>query len=419
MQHKFKVKNLSLASQGELNIYFSAEQMPVLQLIKKKFQRKKPLRNVRIGMALHVTKETANLVLALKAAGAKIAIASCNPLSTQDDVAAALAKKHKINVFAWKHETKKEYYENLHRVLDFRPEITIDDGCDLVTLLHTERKELLSNVLFGTEETTTGVIRLKAMEKDNRLRYAVFAVNDNATKHLFDNYYGTGQSALDGVIRATNVLIAGKTVVVAGYGDCGKGIAKNAKGLGANVIVCEVNPLRALQARMDGFSVMPMKEAAKIGDIFITATGNTDVITLAEIRRMKNNAILANAGHFDVEIDVETLYKRARKVRTVRPCLDEVWIGRKKIYVCAKGRLVNLACAEGHPSEVMDLSFAGQALAVEYGYLNRDKLEPRVYKLPKELDMEIANLKLQVMRIKIDKLTRKQKEYLSSWHHGT
>ena len=417
MINQYNVKDINLWEKGKRKIDYAQQQMLALMKIKKRFEEEKPLKGIKIGLALHVTKETANLLRTLKAGGAEIAITGCNPLSTQDDVAAALVKEG-FHVYAWRGETKEEYYENLNKVLDFKPRVTIDDGCDLVTEVHTNRKELISDIIVGTEETTTGVIRLRAMERDGILKYPVIAVNDNKTKHLFDNYYGTGQSALDGLLRATNVLIAGKNFVVSGYGDCGKGLAKNARGLGANVIITEVNSIRALQARMDGFNVMPMSEAAKIGDIFITVTGNKNVIDKEHFRLMKNGAILANAGHFDVEINVKALNEISKKKVRIRENLDEFELENgKKIYLCAEGRLVNLAAAEGHPSEVMSLSFCGQALAVEYGIKN--KLEPKVHTLPKEIDEMIAKLQLEVMGIEKDELTEEQKEYLSSWKEGT
>lgn len=415
----FKVKDIGLASQGRMQISYAAQQMPALLEIKSRFASEKPLKGLRIGMALHVTKETANLVETFIAGGAKVAIASCNPLSTQDDVAAALAEGN-VRVFAWRGETNAEYYENLARVLDFRPVITVDDGCDLVTEVHERRPELLKEIIVGTEETTTGVMRLRAMERANALKYPIIAVNDNRTKHLFDNYYGTGQSAIDGVLRATNVLLAGKNFVVCGYGDCGKGIALRARGMGSNVIVCEVDAVRAMQAKMDGFRVMPILEAAGLGDIFVTVTGNKGVIRLEHIKKMKSGVILANAGHFDVEIDVRALEKEAKSRVRVRPHLDEfVLPNGKKVFLCAEGRLVNLAAAEGHPSEVMSLSFCGQALAVEYGVKNRGRLKPRVHFLPEEIDYSIAELQLRSMGIKKDVLTREQEKYLGGWREGT
>jgi adenosylhomocysteinase len=415
----FEVKDIKLAEQGQMNIEYAEMQMPALMEIKKRFAKEKPLKGIKVGMALHITKETANLVFTLIAGGAEVAITGCNPLSTQDDVAAALAKKGVI-VYGYKGETREDYYNYLNKILDFKPNATIDDGCDLISEIHSKHKELLPNLIIGTEETTTGVIRLRAMEKDNALKYPVIAVNDNKTKHLFDNFYGTGQSSLDGILRCTNVLIAGKTFVVAGYGDCGRGVASKARGLGANVIVCEVNPVKALQAYADGFSVMPMIEAAPLGDIFVTVTGDKDVITMEHIEKMKNGAILANSGHFDIEISVADLNKKAKQKRRIRWQLDEYTLkNNRKIFLCGEGRLVNLAAAEGHPSEVMDLSFCGQALALEYGIKNKGKLKPAVHVLPDEIDQQIAELKLKAIGTKIDYLTEEQKKYLASWEEGT
>ncbi len=415
----FEVKDIKLAEQGRMNIDYAAQQMPALMEIKKRFEKEKPLKGITVGMALHVTKETANLVRTLIAGGAQVAITGCNPLSTQDDVAAALAKEG-VNVFAYKGETKEDYYRFLNKVLDFKPNATVDDGCDLISEIHSKRKELLPGLIVGTEETTTGVIRLRAMEKDNALKYPIIAVNDNKTKHLFDNFYGTGQSTIDGILRCTNLLFAGKKVVVCGYGDCGRGVALKAKGMGANVIVCETDSVRALQAWGDGYSVMPIAEAAKQGDVFITVTGDKRVIRMEHIEKMHDGAILANSGHFDVEIDVAALNKEAKSVKRVRWQLDEyVLPGGKKVYLCAEGRLVNLAAAEGHPSEVMDLSFCGQALAIEFGVKNKGKLGPKVHVLPEEIDREIAELKLKAMGIKKDELTAEQKRYLASWEEGT
>ncbi|MAG21673.1 MAG: adenosylhomocysteinase [Candidatus Diapherotrites archaeon] len=415
----FNVKDIKLAEQGKNQIEYAAQHMPALQKIKERFEKEKPLAGMRIGMALHVTKETANLVKTLIAGGAEVAITGCNPLSTQDDVAAALAEEG-VKVFAYKGETKEDYYKFLNAVLDFKPTATIDDGCDIISEIHSKRTDLLKDLIVGTEETTTGIIRLHAMEKDNALQYPIIAVNDNQTKHLFDNYYGTGQSTLDGIMRATNVLFSGKTLVVSGYGDCGKGVALRSSGLGSNVIVCEVDPVRALQARQDGYRVMPIAEAAKLGDIFVTVTGDKHVIDVQHMKEMKDGAILANSGHFDCEINVTGLDEMAKSKRRVRWQLDEYTIeGGKKIFLCAEGRLVNLAAAEGHPSEVMDLSFCGQALALEYGIKNKGKLEPKVHVLPKEVDETIAKLKLDAMDLTIDELTTEQKAYLASWQEGT
>ncbi len=413
----YEVKDIKLAEQGRMNISLAERRMNIMQILKNRFVKEKPFKNLVIGMALHVTKETAVLIRTFIAGGAKISITSCNPLSTQDDVAAALAEEG-ISVYAYKGETKEDYYKYLENVLKLKPQLTIDDGADLVNLIHTKHKELIPNLFGGSEETTTGVIRLRAMEKDGTLKYPIIAVNDNKTKHLLDNYYGTGQSTLDGILRATNILIAGKKFVVAGYGPCGKGIALRARGMGANVIVTEVDAFRALQAVLDGFEVLPMKEAAKIGDVFVTVTGDKNVITVAHIQLMKNNAVLANSGHFDIEIDIRGLNKIAKSKR-VRWQLDEYKLNGKKIYVCGEGRLVNLAVAEGHPSEVMATSFAGQALAMEFIIKNKDTLPNKVITLPKEIDDKIAKLQLNSMNVKIDSLSKEQKKYLSSWKEGT
>ncbi|MEO2117338.1 MAG: adenosylhomocysteinase [Methanocaldococcus sp.] len=414
----YAVKDINLWKEGEKKIEWAKQHMPVLNLIRERFKEEKPFKGITIGMALHLEAKTAVLAETLMEGGAEIAITGCNPLSTQDDVAAACAKKG-MHVYAWRGETVEEYYENLNKVLDHEPDIVIDDGCDLIFLLHTKRTELLDNIMGGCEETTTGIIRLKAMEKEGALKFPVMDVNDAYTKHLFDNRYGTGQSALDGILRATNLLIAGKTVVVAGYGWCGRGVAMRAKGLGAEVIVTEVNPIRALEARMDGFRVMKMEKAAEIGDIFITTTGCKDVIRKEHILKMKNGAILANAGHFDNEINKKHLQELAKSIKEVRNCVTEYDLGDKKIYLLGEGRLVNLACADGHPCEVMDMSFANQALAAEYILKNHDKLEPRVYNIPYEQDLMIATLKLKSMGIEIDELTEEQKRYLEDWREGT
>ena len=413
----YEVKDIKLAEQGKLNLELAESRMQALMKVKERFEKEKPLKGIKIGMALHVTKETGIIVRTLITGGAEVAITSCNPLSTQDDAAAALAKEG-IKVWAYKGETKDDYYRYLNNVIAFKPHITIDDGCDLVSEIHQKHQHLIKDIIAGCEETTTGVIRLKAMEKDKALKYPIIAVNDNKTKHLLDNYYGTGQSTLDGILKATNILFAGKNVVVCGYGDCGKGVSLRSKGLGSNVIVTEVDPFRALQAALDGFRVMPIKEAAKIGDIFITVTGNKNVIDIDHIKLMKNGAILANAGHFDAEIDIKEL-KNIAKPRRVRPFLDEYKINGKKIYVCGEGRLVNLAAAEGHPSEVMATSFCGQALACEYAIKNKGKLPIKVIKLPEEIDNHIAQLQLEAMEINIDILTKEQKKYLESWQEGT
>ena len=417
MNSNYSVKDIALSEAGKLNIEYAESKMAALLSIKKRFVKEQPFKGLTIGLALHVTKETAVLVRTLIAGGAKVAISGCNPLSTQDDVAAALAVEG-VHVYAKKGESKEEYYEYINNVLDHNPNITIDDGCDLVTLLHTTRKEKLANLIGGCEETTTGVIRLHAMAKEGVLKTPMIAVNDNKTKHLLDNYYGTGQSTMDGIIRATSGLIAGKVFVVAGYGDCGKGVAMRARGHGANVIVTEVDPFCALQAMLDGFRVMQMSDASLVGDIFVTVTGNKHVITLEHIKKMKDGAILANSGHFDVEIDVVGLDKSFKK-RRIRPFLDEYVVGTKRIYLCGEGRLVNLAAAEGHPSEVMATSFAGQALACEYLIKNKGKLKPIVITLPPEIDNQIAKLQLESMDVKIDNLTDEQKKYLATWQEGT
>ncbi len=411
------VKDMALSAQGKLNTEYAERNMPLMMGIRSRMAKERPFRGLRIGMALHVTKETAVLVRTLKAGGADVAIAGCNPLSTQDDVAAALASEG-IAVFAKKGETKEEYYACIEEVIARGPDITIDDGCDLVTALHTKHRDKLGKVIGGCEETTTGVIRLRAMEADGALRYPVVAVNDNKTKHLLDNYYGTGQSSIDGILRATNTLIAGKAFVVCGYGDCGKGVALRARGMGADVIVTEVDAFRALQATLDGYRVMPMMEAAEAGDIFLTVTGDKDVIRLEHIRKMKDGAILANSGHFDCEVDMASLNK-AYKRRRIRPSLDEYDVGGRKVFVCGEGRLVNLAAAEGHPSEVMATSFAGQALACEYLVRMKGKLGPKVVTLPQEIDDSIAELQLKAMGVRKDKLTREQEKYLRSWKEGT
>ncbi len=423
----FEVKNISLSGEGAKNIAWAKEHMGALMSVCERFKKEKPLKNVVVGMALHVTKETANLVDALIAGGADVVITGCNPLSTQDDVAAAMARAG-VKVYAWKGETAKEYWKNLEKVVTYLKEAaekgkkiaTIDDGCDLVSLIHEKHPKLLEHMVVGTEETTTGVIRLRAMEKDDALKCPVIAVNDNKTKHLFDNYYGTGQSTIDGIIRVTSIMLAGSRFVVAGYGPCGEGLAKCARGLGAIVSVTEVEPIRALQARMDGFEVVRMDEAAKYGDIFATVTGDINVITLDHIKKMKEGVILANSGHFDVEIDVKNLYKKAKSVEKIREGLEKITLtGGHFIYLCGQGRLVNLACAEGHPSVVMSLSFCGQALALEYGIKNQGKLEPKVHILPEEVDQDIARLQLEAISVKIDRLTPEQKKYLASWQMGT
>ena len=417
--------------QGRNNIELAEKHMGALMKLRENFAKTKPFKGLKIGMALHITKETAVLVRTLIDGGARVAITSCNPLSTQDDVAEAL-RADGIPAFGYKGETPREYYSFLYKVLDTKPNITIDDGCDLVSEVHLKRPALMRDIIGGCEETTTGINRLHAMESDKALKYPIIAVNDNKTKHLMDNYYGTGQSTIDGIIRATNILFAGKTVVVAGYGDCGKGCSMRAKGLGANVVVTEVDPFCGLQARMDGFRVMPMGEACKIGDIFITVTGNKHVIRVEHARAMKNGAILANSGHFDVEIDVAGIEKAATQKKRIRPFMTRYTLARgKEVYVLADGRLVNLSAAEGHPSEVMSMSFCGQALACEYlvqhngGSVSggrsggKNPLKPGVHYLPESIDQKIASLQLEVMGVKIDKLTPEQVKYLGGWREGT
>ena len=415
----YEIKDGRLAEQGKLNIELAQSRMQALMKIRKRFEKEKPLKDIKIGIALHVTKETAVLVRTLIAGGANVAMTSCNPLSTQDDVAAALAKEC-ITIWAYKGETKEDYYRYLTNVIAFKPHVTIDDGCDLVSEIHKKHEDLIKNIIAGSEETTTGVIRLKAMEKAGALKYPIIAVNENKTKHLLDNIYGTGQSTVDAILRATNILLAGKHLVVCGYGNCGKGIALRAKGMGANVIVTEVFPFRALQAALDGFRVMPMGKAAHLGDIFITVTGNKKVITLEHMHQMKDGALLANAGHFDVEIDYGGLKKGAKKVREIKPLIEEFTLKNgRRVITLGQCRLVNLALAEGHPSEVMATSFCGQALAVEYAVKNRGKLPIEVIQLSEKVDNEIARLQLQAMGIRIDKLDKEQEEYVNSWKEGT
>lgn len=414
------IKDIELAEKGKERVEWASRQMPVLKQIKENFSKEKPLSGIRIGACLHVTTETANLMSALKAGGAEVSLCASNPLSTQDDVAAYLVKYEGISVFAIKGEDNSTYYSHINNVLDIKPHITMDDGADLVSTLHTERKELLENVIGGTEETTTGVIRLRSMEKEGALKYPIIAVNDANTKHLFDNRYGTGQSTIDGILRATNTLIAGKQFVVAGYGWCGKGLAMRARGMGARVIVTEVNPLRALEALMDGYYVMPMKDAARLGDIFCTVTGDINVIRKEHFEVMKNGAIICNSGHFNVEIDIKALEEMATEKRRFRDYIDEYTLpDGRKIYLLAEGRLVNLSAAEGHPAQVMDMSFANQAMAAEFLISFSKELQQRVYKLPELIDKKIAMLKLKTMGIAIDTLTQEQKEYLESWHLGT
>jgi len=416
MVSKYDVKDTKLAERGKLKIEWSSYEMPVLTLIKDRFSKEKPLDGIKIAACLHVTSETANLLIALKEGGAKIALCASNPLSTQDEVAAALVKYYEIPVFAIRGEDRETYYEHIHRALDLNPHITLDDGGDLVSTVHSSRRELLDKIIGGTEETTTGVIRFRSMERDGVLKYPIIAVNDAKTKHFFDNRYGTGQSTIDGILRATNVLLAGKNFVVAGYGWCGRGIAMRARGMGANVIITEVDPLKALEAVMDGYRVMPMSEASKIGDIFVTVTGDINVIREEHFKEMKNGAIVANSGHFNVEIDIKALEKLAVKKRRIREYVDEYELeDGRKIFLLGEGRLINLAAAEGHPASVMDMSFANQALCAEYIRKKGEKLKPKVYSVPEEIDKEVARLKLKSMGINIDKLTKEQEKYLKSW----
>ncbi len=411
---EYKVKDINLAESGKLNIEWAERSMPVLMILRRKFSEDGVFSGIVIGACLHVTKETAVLVRALKAGGAEIYLAASNPLSTQDDVAAALASEG-VHVFAWRGESEQEYFWAIQKVLEARPHIVLDDGADLHATLHEKFPDVAENIIGGTEETTTGVIRLKAMEREKALRYPVIAVNNSYTKYLFDNRYGTGQSTIDGILRATNILLASKTVVVAGYGWCSRGIAMRARGMGARVIVTEVDPIRALEAHMDGFLVMKMSEAAKIGDVFITSTGNVNVIGPEHFKVMKDGAILANAGHFNVEINVRALEEMAKGKRKIRPNLMEYDLGNKKLYLIGEGRLVNLVAAEGHPSEVMDMSFANQAMAAKYLLEKGRDLERKVYKIPDEIDEEIAKMKLKALGIEIDEMTPEQREYVNSW----
>jgi adenosylhomocysteinase len=414
------VKDLALAEKGKRKIEWANQQMPVLQLIRKQFIKEQPLKGVRISACLHVTSETANLGIVLRDGGADVVLCASNPLSTQDEVAASLVKDFGIPTFAIKGEDNATYYAHINAALDHKPQVTMDDGADLVTILLTKRTDLVSNVIGGTEETTTGVIRLRAMAKDGTLKYPIIAVNDALTKHLFDNRYGTGQSTIDGILRATNLLLAGLKFVVAGYGWCGRGVAMRAKGLGADVIVTEVNPVRALEATMDGFRVMPMHEAAKIGDVFVTVTGNKDILVAEHFQVMRDGAVLCNAGHFNVEIDIPALEKLAGSKKIARPFVDEYAMkDGRRIYLLGEGRLVNLATAEGHPAAVMDMSFANQALAVEYMLKNHAQLVKQVYPVPEPIDKEIARLKLESMGVQVEKLTAEQAQYLASWSEGT
>ena len=417
---KYDIKDIKLAKKGALRIEWAAKNMPVLSLIKQRFSKEKPLRGLKVACCLHVTTETAVLTDVLKSGGADVYVCASNPLSTQDDVAAALVRDLKVSVFAIKGEDTKTYYSHIKSALAIKPDITMDDGADLVSIIHQRPVQEHANIIGGTEETTTGVIRLRALAQEGKLRYPIIAVNDALTKHLFDNRYGTGQSTLDGIIRATNKLIAGSNFVVCGYGWCGKGAAMRANGLGAKVIVIEVDPLRALEATMDGFRVMPIKEAAKIGDIFVTVTGDINVIRKEHFSLMKDGAIVANSGHFNVEIDIPGLAAIAKAKRATRDFVDEYTMkNNRKLYVLGEGRLINLAAAEGHPASVMDMSFANQAFSAEYMAKNYRRLQKQVYTVPEDIDKNIAYLKLKSMGIKIDTLTAEQKKYLASWEMGT
>lgn len=417
---KYDVKDVSLAPKGKLRIEWAGKDMPVLKLIEERFQKEKPLKGLKISCCLHVTTETANLVRVLKAGGAQTSVCASNPLSTQDDAAASLVKDFHIPIFAIKGENTTTYYEHLNAALDQKPNLTMDDGADLVSVVHQKRKDLVQHLFAGTEETTTGVIRLKSLEAKKLLMYPIIAVNDAMTKHFFDNRYGTGQSTIDGIIRATNRLIAGSNFVVAGYGWCGRGLASRAAGMGAKVIVTEIDPLKALQANMDGYQVMTMKEASRIGDFFVTVTGDINVIRCEHMLLMKDGAVMCNSGHFDAELDLKSLNKITKSRRIIRDFVEEFTLTNgRNIYLLGEGRLVNLASAEGHPASVMDMSFANQALSAEYVAKNYKKLEKKVYCVPEDIDRMIASLKLKALGIKIDTLTAEQKKYLSSWDMGT
>ncbi len=414
------MKDIALAEKGKRKIEWANQQMPVLQSIRKQFIKEQPLKGVRIAACLHVTSETANLAITLRDGGADVVLCASNPLSTQDEVAACLVKDYSIPTFAIKGEDNATYYAHLSAALDHRPQITMDDGADLVTMLLTKRTELVSAVIGGTEETTTGVVRLRAMAKDGTLKYPIIAVNDAQTKHFFDNRYGTGQSTIDGILRATNLLLAGLKFVVAGYGWCGRGVAMRAKGLGADVIVTEISPVRAIEAVMDGYRVMPMAEAARVGDIFVTVTGNKNVLAGEHFERMKDGAVLCNSGHFNVEIDIPTLEKMSSAKRPARPFVEEYAMkDGRKLYLLGEGRLINLASAEGHPAAVMDMSFANQALSVEHLLKHASELDAQVYPVPEPIDRHIAKLKLETMGVQVDKLSPEQEQYLVSWSEGT
>ncbi len=417
---KYDIKNRSLAKKGKLRIEWAGRDMPVLKLIEKRFKQEKPLKGLKVSCCLHVTTETGNLARVLKAGGAQVAVCASNPLSTQDDVAASLVEDYGIPVFAIKGEDRDTYYNHLNAALDIKPNLTMDDGADLVSVVHQKRRNLAQNIFAGTEETTTGVIRLKSLEQQNLLLYPIIAVNDAMTKHFFDNRYGTGQSTLDGIIRATNRLIAGANFVVSGYGWCGRGVASRAAGMGASVIITEVNPLRALEAIMDGYRVMPIKQAARVGDIFVTVTGDINVIRAEHMVLMRDGAILANSGHFDAELDLKGLTKITKAKRLIRDFVEEHKLTNgRNIYILGEGRLINLASAEGHPASVMDMSFANQALSAEYVAKNHTTLQKKVYGVPEAIDRMIAKLKLESLGVKIDTLTPEQKKYLSSWEMGT
>jgi adenosylhomocysteinase len=420
MMEKHDIKDIKLAEGGRRRIDWAEREMPVLRLIRERFKKERPLEGVRIAACLHVTTETANLMHTLHDGGAEVVLTASNPLSTQDDVAAALVTHYEIPVFAVKGEDNVTYYKHINAALDYQPNITMDDGADLVSTLHKDRRELLEDVIGGTEETTTGVIRLRAMAADGALEFPVVAVNDAMTKHFFDNRYGTGQSTIDGIVRATNILLAGKNFVVAGYGWCGRGLAMRARGMGASVIVTEVDPLPALEAVMDGFRVLPMAEAARIGDIFVTLTGDINVIDKHHFESMKDGAIVSNSGHFNVEINIPALEQMAKEKRLVRPFVEQYILeDDRRINLLGEGRLINLAAAEGHPASVMDMSFANQALSLEYMTKHADELEKKVYSVPQEIDQKIAQLKLEAMDIQIDLLTEEQIAYLNSWEEGT
>ncbi|HEX7629064.1 MAG TPA: adenosylhomocysteinase [Candidatus Methylomirabilis sp.] len=417
---EYDVKDLALAEKGVRRIAWARTSMPVLRMIEERFAKEQPLKGIRVSACLHVTCETANLMRALKTGGAEVRLCASNPLSTQDDVAAALVKEFGIATFAIRGENKETYYKHIHATLDAKPNLTMDDGADTIGVIHSQRKELVADVIAGTEETTTGVIRLKSMERDGVLLYPIIAVNDADTKHFFDNRYGTGQSTLDGILRATNLLLAGKHFVVCGYGWCGRGVASRARGMGANVIVVEVDPLKALEAVMDGFTVLPMLEAAKQGEIFVTVTGNIHILRKEHFAAMPDGAVVCNSGHFNVEIDIPALEALSVSHGLARDEVEEYRLGDgRRIYVLSEGRLINLAAAEGHPASVMDMSFANQALGSEYAVKNKGKLEIRVHRVPKAIDAEIARLKLETMGVKIDSLTDEQKKYLASWEMGT